>query len=124
MLLLARDAVTLYPAGVSDDAHGWAEPGDAAAPLWTGTGNFQGRPGRSATLAADSGGHGPFDPLAGAAGVLYLPPDAPVEDGMLAELRGQRFALSQAFYVTDPADPGGALDCWAAVATGLDGWPP
>jgi hypothetical protein len=120
-LLLARDDVTLYPAAAPGDDHGWAAPG--TDPAWAGTGNFQARPGRSATLAADAGGHGPYDPLAGSAGVLYLPPDAPVEDGMVAELRGARYALSQCYRVPDPI-AGGALDCWAAIATGLDGWPP
>ena len=120
-LLLARDAVTLFPPAGPDDGHGWATPAPSA--VWAGTGNFQARPGRTMTQAADAGGHGPFDPLAGAAGVLYLPPDAPVADGMVAELRGERFALSQTYRVPDPL-PGGALDCWAAIATGLDGWPP
>lgn len=118
-LLLAADHVTLYPAGATD-AHGWALPG--ATPAWQGEGSLQPGPGRADPAAAQGGGHGPYDPAHGALATLYLPPDAPVADGMTAEVGGQQFALSQARLVTDPLGTS-ALDCWVATATGTDTWP-
>jgi len=118
-LLLAPDVVALYPGGGSD-SHGWALP-DNAAPVWEGPGNLQPVPGRSDAGAADGGGHGPYDPAHGAAAVIYLPPDAPVADGIAAVVRGQGWVLSQARLIEDPA--GMDLTCWVATATGVDTWP-
>ncbi len=120
MLLLAADTITLFAAGAAD-THGWAQPGTTAA--WTGQGSLQAGPGRTDPLAADAGGHGPFAPQHGLLAVLYLPPDAPVTEGMVAEVGGQHYHLSQARLVKDPLGSGG-LDCWVAVATGTDDWPP
>jgi hypothetical protein len=114
MLLLARDPVTLY-ASASGDSHGWAT-GDPGPPLWTGTGNLQRAPGRSDPLAGDAGGGGPFAPASIATSVLFLPPDAPVADGLIADVAGQRFALSQTRIVADPRGTAD-LDCWTATAT-------
>jgi hypothetical protein len=112
-LLIGRDPVALYPAGGAD-SHGWVLPG--ARPVWEGIGNLQAGPGRSDPRAADGGGHGPQDPAAIPSAVLYLPPEAPLVDGMTAEIAGRRYAVSQARIVNDPR-PTGELDCWAATAT-------
>lgn len=118
-LLLAADEVALYPAA-PEDSHGWALPG-LDPPAWTGTGNFQAQPGRADVRAADGGGHGPYDPRAGSVGVLLLPPDAPLADGMTAVVRGVTYALSQSRAVLDPV--GGGLDCQAATASSVSDWP-
>jgi hypothetical protein len=112
-LLLAVDQVTLYAPPPGSDAHGWAlEP---TAQVWAGAGNLQRTPGRSDVFAAAGGGHGPHAPNVQPGAILYLPPGAPVADGVVAEIGGQRFALSQARYVTDPRGTGD-LDCWVATA--------
>jgi hypothetical protein len=120
-LLLGADAVTLYREATAADAHGWALA-DLSAPVWTGAGSFQRSPGRTDARADQGGGHGPYDPRSGALALLYLPPDAPVADGLIAEVGGQTFALSQTRPVHDPRGTGD-LDCWVAVATGTGGWP-
>jgi hypothetical protein len=51
-LLLARDAVELYPAGPLDE-HGWREPG--TVPGWRGAGNLQLGAGLSDPRAAGGG---------------------------------------------------------------------
>lgn len=111
-VLLAADAVTLYRPG-DRDGHGWREPGSAVG--WSGTGNLQLAPGPSDPGAGAGGGHGPSEPAAALAGQLYLPADAEPAEGMTAEVRGQRYTLSQVRFVTDPA--GGGLGCWAAAVT-------
>jgi len=121
-LLLAPSTVALYEETPAPDAHGWALP-DLSAPVWQGQGSLQRSPGRSDGQAAQGGGHGPYDPNAGALAQLYLPPDAPVADGVIAEVDGQHYWLSQARPVRDPRG-GGGLDCWVATATGTGGWPP
>jgi hypothetical protein len=114
-LLLAVDQVELFAPPPGSDEHGWAlEP---TAQVWTGPGNLQRAPGRADAYAGTGGGHGPYDPAHSSLAVLYLPPDAPVADGVLAVIGGQSFALSQARYVTDPRGSGD-LDCWTATATG------
>jgi hypothetical protein len=119
-LLLGAETVTLYP-GAGQDTHGWATAG--SSPVWTGAGNLQRSPGRSDPRAEAGGGHGPYDPRTGELATLYLPPDAPLSDGLVAEVGGRHFALSQARLTLDPTGSG-ALDCWVAVATGTDGWAP
>jgi len=121
MLLLAADPVTLYHRSATADEHGWAVP-DLSASIWTGTGSLQRTQGRSDAGAGQGGGHGPYDPNAGALAALYLPPDAPVADGVIAEVGGQHFYLSQSRPVHDPRGSGD-LDCWVATATGTEGWP-
>jgi hypothetical protein len=116
-LLLAPDDVALY-AGTASDAHGWAGV-ELGAPLWNGQGNLQRQPGRTDPLAAGGGGLGPADPNVITSAALFLPMDAPVADGVLAVIGGQRFALGQVRKVTDPTGSGW-LDCWAATATGVD----
>ena len=117
-LLLAPDSVALYaPQGA--DGHGWAQLDDSSPPVWEGAGNLQRSPGRADARAADAGGHGPADPAHSQLATLYLPMDAPVADGAVVVIGGQRFALSQARKVTDPTGSGW-LDCWAATATGVD----
>jgi hypothetical protein len=109
-LLLAADEVALYPPGGADP-HGWALPG--AAPSWRGRGSWQPGPGASDPGAADRGGHGPQGPATVALGQLFLPPEAPVADGVVALVGGRRYALSQTRLVRDPRGTGD-LDCWAA----------
>lgn len=118
-LLLAADGVVLYPPGEAD-AHGWVLPGTES--YWAGSGNLQLQPGLSDPRAADRGGHGPYDPAAVQAGVLYLPPPVPLVEGSLAVIAGRgAFVLSQIRLVPDPADPGGGIACWAATATAAPG---
>lgn len=119
-LLLAPDAVDLYPAG-SLDAHGWREQG--TDPTWTGWGNLQLGPGRSDPRAADSGGHGPSDPAAVEDGVLYLPSEAPVVEGCGAMIRGRMFLLANVRLIPDPTYPAGGLTCYASTASGVANWP-
>lgn len=111
-LLLAADAVTLYPPGTPDE-RGWTGPGTSAA--WSGTGNLQLAAGVSDPRAVEGGGTGPFGPARLEAGALYLPPDAAPADGMTAEVRGQRWVLSMVRLVPDPV--GSGLDCWEAAVT-------
>jgi hypothetical protein len=116
---LAPSPVTLYSPPPGADAHGWAlEP---TAQVWTGQGSLQPGPARSDALAAQGGGHGPHDPKWSALGVLYLPPDAPVTEGMVAAVGGEHYAVSQARLVTDPRGTGD-LDCWTATVTGTSTW--
>lgn len=118
-LLLAADQVELYPPG-EPDAHGWVLPGTDR--YWAGSGNLQLQPGLSDPRAADRGGHGPYDPAAVQAGVLYLPPPVPLVEGSLAVVEGRgAFVLSQIRIMPDPADPGGGIACWAATATAVPG---
>lgn len=118
-LLIANDAVVLYPAG-GDDEHGWRLPD--AEPAWEGTGNLQLGPGASDPGAGDGGGAGPFAPAAAEAGQLFLPPDAGAADGMTAEIRGRLFVLSQVRLITDPRGSG-ELDCQQASVSAVSGWP-
>lgn len=119
-LLLARDDVVLTaPDGL--DEHGWRLP-DGTEPLpWSGVGNLQLMPGISNPRAAEQGGRGPFGPARDNTGQLYLPADAPVADGVQAQVRGRRYVLAQARLVTDPVDAN--LTCWSATATSVDTWP-
>jgi hypothetical protein len=118
-LLLAPDYVALYtPPGTADE-HGWALADAAAEPDWAGQGSLQRAPGRSDDAAGQGGGHGPRDPAASALAVIFLPTDAPVADGTIAEVGGQWWALSQTRLVGDPRGTGD-LDCWAATATQTD----
>ena len=112
-LLLAVDAVTLYPAGPAD-VLGWST-GTGTAPVWSGTGNLQLSAGVSDPRASEGGGFGPFAPARVESGVLYLPDDAQPADGMTADVRGARWVLSQVRLVADPT--GGPLTCWAATVT-------
>jgi hypothetical protein len=111
-LLLAADAVTLYPPGTPDE-RGWTGPGTAQA--WSGTGNLQLAPGASDPRAAEGGGTGPFGPARLNIGELYLPPDAAPADGMTADVRGSRWVLSLVRLMPDPAGTG--LDCFQATVT-------
>lgn len=120
MILLAPEPVALY-AAEGADSHGWALPGSAE--LWAGHGTLQAAPGVSDGLAGAGGGHGPYDPRSGASATLYLPPDAPVADGLVATVAGRRFYLSQTRLVTDPRGTGD-LDCYVATATESGQWVP
>jgi len=111
-VLLANTEVELYPAG-GEDGHGWALPGAVLA--WRGAGSWQPAPGVSDAAAGDRGGHGPQRPATAALGQVYLPPDAPVADGVVAVIGGRAYALAQARLVTDPRGHGD-LDCWVASA--------
>jgi hypothetical protein len=113
-VLLAADQVELYPPGRLD-AHGWREADPEARPVWCGLGNLQLGPGPSDPRAAGGGGRGPSEPKAAETGVLFLPPEAELVDGMAARIRCRVFLLSQAHLVADPT--GGALDCWQATVT-------
>jgi len=118
-LLLGTDPVTLFAASGSD-GHGWALAGSAQ--LWQGTGNLQRSPGRSDPHSDAGGGSGPYDPRAGELATLYLPPSAPVADGLAADVGGRRYYLSQTRYISDPTGTA-ALDVWAATATESGQWP-
>ena len=118
-LLLDPQPVTLY-ASTGADGHGWESAPDL--PLWTGQGSLQAAPGVSDALAAGGGGAGPYAPRAGAAAVLYLPPDAPVTDGLVATVAGRSYYLGRSRLVTDPTGSGD-LDCYVAEATSADEWP-
>ena len=121
MLLLAPDAASLFQASGADQ-HGWALA-DVSTPVWTGKCSFQRYAGSTDSGAQQGGGHGPYDPNTSQVAVIFLPPEAPVRDGQVAEVRGEHYHLSQARPVTDPRGTGD-LDCWAATATWTDGWPP
>ena len=117
-VLLAADAVALYPPSEAADAHGWVLPGTAAA--WSGLGSLQLVPGSSDPAAGDGGGHGPFDPAAVASGSLYLPLDAAPAEGDVAVIRGDSYVLSQVRLVVDPT--GGGIDCFVATVSGTATW--
>jgi hypothetical protein len=117
-LLLAADAVELYPPD-GTDPHGLAEPGTERA--WAGVGNLQLSAGTTDPRAADGGGRGPFDPAVKPGGLLFLPLDASPRDGWVAKVRGRCWALSQVRAVMDPA--GGGLDCWMATVADAGRWP-
>jgi hypothetical protein len=123
MLLLAPDQVTLYPASQAADGHGWALPDGTL--FWTGQGSLQASPGRSDAAAGGAGGHGPYAPALVPLATLYLPPEAgPVTDGMVAQVGGKAYALSQVRWVSDPVNPDVAgLGCWVAQCEGTDQWP-
>lgn len=112
-LLLAPDHVLLYQRSDLGDAHGWGLPGADAA--WEGDGNLQQQAGRSDVQANDGGGHGPYDPAYGGTGTLYLPEDAPAEEGMAAVCQGRRWYLSQVRPVLDPL--GNGSGCLVASVT-------
>lgn len=118
-VLLAADAVELYPASDTTDAHGWVLPG--TVPAWSGLGSLQLAPGSSDPAAADGGGHGPFAPAAVASGSLYLPLAAAPAEGMAAIIRGDAYILSQVRLVVDPTG-GGAIDCYVATVSGTATW--
>lgn len=120
-VLLAPDPVALYPAAGADE-HGWALPG--TDPAWSGSGNLQLALGRSDPRAADGGGHGPHQPAAVPEGTLYLPPEAPVVEGIVAVVRGRAFVLSSVRLIPDPTYPTGGLTCWACLASDSTQWPP
>jgi len=122
-LMLGADQVTLFSPPAGADEHGWTLP--ATAQVWQGSGNLQRLPGRSDPLMREGGGQGPFGPNVVDTAMLYLPSDAPVSEGMVAEVRGERYVLSQVHPVLDPTGTGG-LDCLVASAArdtvwGLDG---
>jgi hypothetical protein len=120
-LLLAADAVELYPAG-DLDAHGWRLPGDGDTPSWCGLGNLQLVSGLSDPRAAEGGGHGPHDPRRVEAGNVFLPIAAEPVDGMTLVTRGQVFVLSQVRLLVDPIEgESGGLTCWAAAVTEAPG---
>jgi hypothetical protein len=116
-LLLAPDCVQLFAPDAAD-AHGWVLPG--ADPVWHGPGNLQALAGGSDPQAAAGGGHGPYDPAAAPAAVLYLPGDALVADGDVAEVGGRAWVLSQVRYVADPL--GNGIGCWVASAAATGSW--
>ena len=117
-VLLAADAVELYPASDTTDGHGWVLPG--TVPAWSGLGSLQLAPGSSDPRAADGGGHGPFSPAAVGSGSLYLPLDAGAAEGMAAIIRGDAYILSQVRLVVDPT--GGGIDCLVATVSGTATW--
>jgi hypothetical protein len=119
-LLLAADAVALYPPGPAD-VLGWATEG-VPPPAWEGTGNLQLAAGMTNPRATEGGGFGPFSPARAQQGVLYLPAEAAPADGMTAECRGIRWALGGVRLVVDPS--GGDLTCFEAIATQTSNWPP
>ena len=72
-----------------------------------------------------AGGAGPYDPRVGLIATLYLPPEAgPVTDGMVAEVAGSSYVLSQCRWAADPTSAAGGLGCWVATCTGTDTWGP
>jgi hypothetical protein len=115
-LLLAPDAVTLYPPSGEADAHGWAEAPVVAG--WSGSGNLQLSFGQTEPRADAGGGHGPYKPGVMPAGVLFLPAgvDPVPVNGTVAEVRGARYVLSDVHFLADPL-PGAGLACWRAAVT-------
>jgi hypothetical protein len=115
-LLLAPDAVTLYPPGTSADTHGWAEAGTVAG--WTGAGNLQLSFGTTEQGADAGGGRGPHKPAVLPAGVLFLPGgmSPPPVNGAVAEVRGARYVLSDVHFMADPV-AGAGVACWRASVT-------
>jgi hypothetical protein len=118
-VLLPTDTAALYQPG-DLDPHGWREEG-TLGPYWEGECSLQLAPGVSDGRAAAGGGHGPHGPAVDSTGVLFLPPELVIADGMTADIRGRTFVLSQTRLVKDPL--GGLLDCWTATVTTSDTWP-
>jgi hypothetical protein len=118
-VLLPTDDVALFAAGVPD-AHGWVGAGDdnAAAPMWSGRGALQLSAGITAPGASQGGGAGPFAPAMTPLGSVFLPPDAPVADGMVLTARGRRYVLSSTHLVVDPIGAGN--DCMVASVSELE----
>lgn len=121
MLLLAGTQVVIRAPGTTLDEHGWELPPDRLPVWWRGEGNFQPSPGITETAALDGGGNGPYEPLRRRSGELYLPSEARLCDGAVAELDGSQWVLSQVRYLRDPT--GGPLGCWVATATEVAEWP-
>lgn len=121
-VLLATDTIACYPPSQNTDSHGWRLP-DLTDQYWTGAGALQLRAGVSDPMAADGGGHGPYDPAYDEVGDVYLPAEAglTVLEGTSIECRGRWYVLSQVRLVADPAGLG--LACWVATATSVDSWP-
>jgi hypothetical protein len=119
-VLLKPDAVRLYEPGELD-AHGWREP-DPRELVWEGLGNLQPGSGRSDQRATDDGGAGPFEPRRYPEATVYLPPAAPLRDGMIVEVRGDLWSIAESRLVEDPRGLGGPLSCWVASANGI-AWP-
>ena len=118
-LLLAPDDVALLDPTDTEDSTGWELPPTGI--LWQGRGNLQPYPGLVSARAADQGGGGPYDPTFTSLATLYLPPDAPVAEGITADVRGRQYVLSQVRFLRDPQGLG-VLDCWAATASSVDQW--
>jgi hypothetical protein len=119
-VLLASDAVTLYPPAADADAHGWALPG--ADPYWSGLGNLQLTFGTSDPQAAAGGGSGPFAPRAVQQGQLFLPPDVQLAEGSAAQVRGEWWVLSQVRLVPDPMAVGAGASCWVCSVSSVRQW--
>jgi hypothetical protein len=120
-LLLGADDVMLWEPSPGDDTYGWAAEDAAGIPAWQGIGNLQLTGGTSDPRAAQGGGRGPFAPAQSETGQLFLPLDAPVTEGITADVRGVTYVLSQTHMVADPL--GGNLGCWAATVTEVTTWP-
>jgi hypothetical protein len=120
-LLLGVDDVTLWQPTPGDDTYGSALEDLAFISAWQGKGNLQLTGGASDLRAAEGGGRGPFAPAQSAAGQLFLPLDAPVTEGITADIRGSTYVLSQTHVVADPL--GGDLGCWEATVTEVTTWP-
>jgi hypothetical protein len=118
MLMLGADQVTLYPPQ-GEDSHGWALPGTSS--VWMGNGNIQRAAGQNDIGMQSAGGQGPFNPNWAELGIIYLPPDAPAVDGMIAESGGIQYVLRQVRPVNDPRGTGD-LDCWVATLNGIDNY--
>jgi hypothetical protein len=117
-LLLGADWVTLL-APATDDPHGWTLPGTTV--LWEGSGNLQRAAGQTDIGMGTGGGQGPFNPNWAELGQLFLPPDAPVVDGVIAQVGGTQYVLRQCRPVHDPRGTGD-LDCWVAVVNGVSNY--
>ena len=119
MLLLFPDTVDLHGPLSTVDTYGSAEPDPVV--VWTGPGNLQLNGGVSDPRASDGGGAGPYDPAQAPAGQLFLPDDAPVAEGCVADIRGAQYVLSQTYLAVDPV--AGDLGCWVATAREVSSWP-
>lgn len=117
MILLSPDPVRILSATAVDDAHGWAEAG-AEVERWSGMGSCQETVPVWDGSAADRGGAGPFDPLAHAQCDLYLPTDAAVVAGDIAEAHGVRWLVTRVRTLPDPTS--GALDCQVVTCVQYD----
>jgi hypothetical protein len=118
MLLLAPDTVDLHGPSSTEDKYGWAQPDDGV--VWTGQGNLQLAGGTSDPRAAEGGGGGPYQPRYNSLGQLYLPADAPVTEGAIADVGSKQYVLSQTRIVADPVNLG--LDCWVCTVTEVTSW--